>query len=57
MRRWVPEILPLLSDGGDPLGVDTFATHHLRLTEAPDAYRRFQKKQDGTSKVVLRPEP
>jgi threonine dehydrogenase-like Zn-dependent dehydrogenase len=55
VRRWVDEILPLLSDGDDPLGVDTFATHHLPLTEAPAAYEMFQKKEDGAFKVVFRP--
>ena len=39
----------------DVLGVEGFATHHLSLDEAPDAYARFQKKQDGTVKVVFRP--
>jgi threonine dehydrogenase-like Zn-dependent dehydrogenase len=52
--RWVPEILPLLTDD-DPLGVDSFATHHLPLEQAPDAYEMFQKKQDGAVKVVFRP--
>jgi threonine dehydrogenase-like Zn-dependent dehydrogenase len=52
--RWVPEIMPLLLDG-DPLGTDSFASHHLALHEAPDAYERFQKKEDGYFKVVLRP--
>jgi S-(hydroxymethyl)glutathione dehydrogenase/alcohol dehydrogenase len=54
VKRWVPEILPLLTDD-DPLGVDTFATHHLPLAAAPTAYENFQKKLDGTVKVVLRP--
>ncbi|MGM1061851.1 zinc-dependent alcohol dehydrogenase [Saccharothrix sp. Mg75] len=52
--RWVPEILPLLTDD-DPLGVDTFATHHMALDEAPHAYEIFQKKQDNAIKVLLRP--
>jgi threonine dehydrogenase-like Zn-dependent dehydrogenase len=52
--RWVPEIMPLLLDG-DPLGVDGFASHHVPLDDAPGAYERFQKKQDGTFKVVLKP--
>ena len=52
--RWVDDILPLLTDE-DPLGVDTFATHHVPLTEAPQAYETFQKKQDGAVKVVFRP--
>ncbi len=52
--RWVPDILPLLTDG-DPLGVDDFATHRLRLDQAPLAYEMFQKKQDGCIKVLLQP--
>ena len=55
VRRWVDDLLPLLSNGGDPLGVDDFATHHLPLDEAPRAYEIFQKKQDGAFKVLLRP--
>ncbi|ONK10170.1 zinc-dependent alcohol dehydrogenase [Streptomyces sp. MP131-18] len=51
VRRWVPDILPLLA-GDDPLGADDFATHHLRLDQAPDAYAMFQRKETG--KVVLR---
>jgi len=52
--RWVPEIMPLLLDG-DPLGTDSFASHHLPLDEAPGAYEQFQKKEDGCFKVVLQP--
>jgi len=54
VRRWVPEIMPLLLDG-DPLGVDDFASHHLPLERAPEAYEKFQKKQDGFVKVLLHP--
>jgi threonine dehydrogenase-like Zn-dependent dehydrogenase len=54
VRRWVDDILPLLTDG-DPLGVDTFATHHVPLTEASTAYDMFQKKRDGAVKVVFQP--
>lgn len=54
VRRWVDDLLPLLTDD-DPLGVDTFATHHLPLDDAPDAYRMFQKKQDGAVKILFRP--
>jgi threonine dehydrogenase-like Zn-dependent dehydrogenase len=54
VRRWVDDLLPLLTDD-DPLGVDTFATHHLPLEEAPRAYEAFQKKQDGTVKILLQP--
>lgn len=54
VKRWIDDILPLLTDT-DPLGVDSFATHHLSLDEAPHAYETFQKKQDGMIKVVLHP--
>ena len=54
VKRWVPDILPLLTDD-DPLGVDGFATHHLPLEAAPEAYATFQAKEDGMVKVVLRP--
>lgn len=52
--RWVPEILPLLTDD-DPLGVDTFATHRLPLSDAPHAYDIFQRKQEGAVKIVFTP--
>ena len=54
VKAWVDDIMPLLTDD-DPLGVDSFATHHLPLIEAPTAYERFQKKQDGMIKVVFTP--
>ncbi len=54
VRRWVPDILPLLTDG-DPLGVDGFATHTLPLDQAPQAYEMFQKKTDGAVKILLQP--
>jgi threonine dehydrogenase-like Zn-dependent dehydrogenase len=52
--RWVEDIMPLLTDG-DPLGVDSFATHELPLAEAPRAYEMFQKKQDGAVKILFKP--
>jgi threonine dehydrogenase-like Zn-dependent dehydrogenase len=55
VRAWTDELLPLLVGDDDPLGVDTFATHHLPLEEAPDAYAMFQKKADGAIKIVFRP--
>ncbi len=54
VHRWVGSLLPLLTDE-DPLGVDTFATHHLPLSDAPDAYRTFQLKADGAVKILLKP--
>jgi threonine dehydrogenase-like Zn-dependent dehydrogenase len=54
VKRWVDDILPLLTDD-DPLGVESFATHRLPLADAAGAYERFQKKQNGTVKVVMTP--
>jgi threonine dehydrogenase-like Zn-dependent dehydrogenase len=55
VHRWVPDIMPLLTGDSDPLGVDTFATHHTPLVDAPQAYENFQRKTDGTVKVLLKP--
>jgi threonine dehydrogenase-like Zn-dependent dehydrogenase len=54
VKRWVPELLPLLTDD-DQLGVDDLTTHEVPLEQAPQMYEKFQKKADGCIKVVLRP--
>ncbi|MEU9182305.1 zinc-dependent alcohol dehydrogenase [Streptomyces sp. NPDC048550] len=54
VRRWVDDLMPLLTDG-DPLGVEGFATHHLSLDDAPQAYEDFQRKRDSMVKVLFRP--
>lgn len=48
-------VYPELTDS-DPFGVDAFATHHMPLEEAPEAYEMFQKKEQGAVKVVLHPQ-
>ena len=55
VRRWVDDILPLLSDDADPLDAEGLATHVLPLADAPHGYEIFQRKQDNCIKVVLRP--
>jgi threonine dehydrogenase-like Zn-dependent dehydrogenase len=55
VKRWIDDIMPLVSGDDDPLGVESFATHRIPLDEAPGAYERFQKKQDNTFKVLLAP--
>jgi threonine dehydrogenase-like Zn-dependent dehydrogenase len=55
VKRWIDEILPLLTGDGDPLGVDDFATHHTPLRDAPHAYEIFQKKEDNAFKILLKP--
>lgn len=55
VKRWVDDIMPLLTGDDDPLGVDDLVTHRLPLEEAPHAYEIFKHKQDGCIKVVLKP--
>ena len=55
VKRWVDDIMPLLVDDADPLGTEQFVTHTVPLSEAPAAYDKFQKKTDGTIKVVFKP--
>jgi threonine dehydrogenase-like Zn-dependent dehydrogenase len=55
VRHWTDEIMPLLTDASDPLGVEDLATHKMPLDEAPHGYEIFQKKQDGAIKVLLQP--
>ncbi|MGH1561710.1 alcohol dehydrogenase catalytic domain-containing protein [Mumia sp. DW29H23] len=55
VRRWIPDLLPLVQDPSDPLDVEGFATHHVPLDEAPSAYAMFQRKADGAQKILFRP--
>ena len=55
VKRWVDEIMPLLEQESDPLGVEDLATHKVPLEQAPHAYEIFQKKEDGAIKVLLQP--
>jgi threonine dehydrogenase-like Zn-dependent dehydrogenase len=55
VRAWTDELLALLQQDEDVLGVEGFATHHLPLDAAPQAYASFQAKEDGMVKVLFRP--
>jgi threonine dehydrogenase-like Zn-dependent dehydrogenase len=55
VRAWIDDLMPLVTDDGDPLGTEDLATHRLPLDEAPHGYEIFQKKEDGAIKVVLQP--
>ncbi|MEU0265496.1 alcohol dehydrogenase catalytic domain-containing protein [Nocardioides sp. NPDC006303] len=55
VRAWTEDLMPFLEGDDDRLGVDSFATHHLPLSEAPEAYKSFQEKSDGMVKVVFKP--
>lgn len=55
VKRWMDDLLPLVSDESDPLGVMDLATHRLPLDDAPHAYEIFQKKRDGAIKILFTP--
>jgi threonine dehydrogenase-like Zn-dependent dehydrogenase len=55
VKRWIDDLMPMVVDGRDPLGVTTFATHRLSLEQAPHGYDMFRNKTDGCIKVVLQP--
>ena len=55
VKRWIPDLLPLVEDQSDPLGTMDLATHHIGLDDAPDAYATFQAKHDGMIKAVITP--
>jgi threonine dehydrogenase-like Zn-dependent dehydrogenase len=55
VKRWVDDLMPLVTDDDDPLGTEDFVTHKVPLSEAPHAYEVFQKKEDRAIKVVFTP--
>lgn len=55
VQHWTDDLLPLVDDPSDPLGVLDLKTHTAPLADGPDMYEKFQKKQDGCIKVVLKP--
>jgi threonine dehydrogenase-like Zn-dependent dehydrogenase len=54
VRAWTDDILKVLSEDDDRLGVEDFATHRLPLDAAPEAYAKFRDKEDGMVKVVFK---
>ena len=55
VKRWMDDLLPLVTRDDDPLGTEDFATHRIPLESAPQAYADFQTKTDGTIKVLFQP--
>ncbi|HEV7956335.1 MAG: glutathione-dependent formaldehyde dehydrogenase [Microbacteriaceae bacterium] len=55
VQRWVDELLPLVEDPSDPLGVEDLVTHRVSLERAPEMYKTFRDKSDNCIKVVLQP--
>src|SRR3954453_22791152 len=55
VRRWGDDTLPVALAAVGPLGLESLATPHLPLEQAPHGYEMFQAKDDGCVKVVLQP--
>jgi threonine dehydrogenase-like Zn-dependent dehydrogenase len=55
VHRWTDEIMEVVSQEQDVFGLESLATHHVPLEQAPEMYSVFQKKQDNCFKVVLQP--
>ena len=54
VKRWIGDLMPMVTDASDPLGVTGFATH-LSLEQAPHGYDTFRDKAEGCIKVLLQP--
>ena len=35
VKRWIDDLMPLVEDDADPLGVEDLATHVVPLSDAP----------------------
>jgi threonine dehydrogenase-like Zn-dependent dehydrogenase len=55
VKRWMDDLVPLVTDDADPLATADMKTHTLPLEQAPHGYQIFQAKTDGAIKVVLQP--
>jgi len=55
VKRWIPDLLPLVTNDSDPLGTEDLATHVIPLDDAPHGYEIFREKEDGAIKVLLTP--
>jgi threonine dehydrogenase-like Zn-dependent dehydrogenase len=55
VRRWTDDLMAIVDQPEDVLGLESLATHHVPLDQAPEMYKTFQRKDDGCLKVVLKP--
>ena len=55
VKKWIGDLVPLVENSSDPLGVLDLTTHAVPIAGAPQAYQTFQEKSDGCIKVVLKP--
>lgn len=55
VRRLMPGLARALAEGALGARPEEIVTHRFPLERGPDAYRLFDRRQDGCIKVVLRP--
>ena len=55
VKQWTDELMEIVDQSEDVLGLETLATHRVGLDEAPEMYKVFQQKSDECLKVVLTP--
>ena len=53
VQKYMPELLEAISDG--KLRPEVIISHHMKLADAEDGYKMFDKKLDECRKVVLTP--
>ncbi len=53
VQRFLPDLLQRVLDGD--FDMTSLISHRLSLEEAPNAYKMFCNKEDGCTKVVMRP--
>ncbi len=56
VKAWIDDLLPLVEDPSDPLGVMDLTTHRVPLEDAPDAYAMFQARTTTASRSCSSPE-
>ena len=50
VKRWIDDIMPLVTDDADPLGTEDFATHRMPLDEAPRPTRSSRRRRTARSR-------
>lgn len=55
VKRWTAELMEIVAQDEDVLGLENLATHRVPLDQAPAMYETFQQKHDGCIKVVMTP--
>ena len=55
VKRWIDDLLPLVEDPADPLGVMDLVTHHAPLEDAPGSTRPSRRRRTAASRLSFAP--